>query len=40
LVSETNDISDTLLYVGISRAVSELVIIGPQALARRLGLEE
>jgi superfamily I DNA/RNA helicase len=38
LVSETEDISDSLLYVGISRAVSELVIIGPRALARRLGL--
>lgn len=31
---------DALLYVGISRAVSSLTIIGPRALARRLRLVE
>lgn len=38
LVTDTDDITDDLLYVGISRAVSELVIIGPAALGTRLGL--
>jgi len=32
------DVTDELLYVGISRAISELVVVGPEALAARLGL--
>jgi hypothetical protein len=39
LVATSADVEDTLLYVGISRAVSELVLIGPRALAARLQLE-
>jgi superfamily I DNA/RNA helicase len=30
----------TRLYVGVSRAVSELVVIGPEPLAERLGLAD
>jgi hypothetical protein len=29
---------DELLYVGLTRATTELVVIAPPALARRLGL--
>ena len=32
------DVDDTLLYIGISRAVMELVVVGPAELAARLGL--
>ncbi|MFZ6005811.1 MAG: NERD domain-containing protein [Actinomycetota bacterium] len=38
LASPTADVADALLYVGISRAVSQLVLVGPQALAARVGL--
>ncbi len=38
LVSDTDDVADHLLYIGISRAVSELVVIGPPAMGKRLGL--
>lgn len=38
LVADTEDVADELLYVGISRAVSELVVVGPPGLAGRLGL--
>lgn len=38
LASPTADVSDALLYVGISRAISQLVLIGPEALAGRVGL--
>lgn len=31
--------SDALLYVGISRAVNELVVVGPSSLGARLGLD-
>lgn len=31
-------VTDALLYVGISRAISQLVLIGPEALAARVGL--
>ncbi len=37
-VCPSADVSDTLLYVGISRAISELVVISPAAVAGRLGL--
>ena len=39
LVATTGDVEDRLLYVGISRAVSELIVIGPQVLADRLQLD-
>lgn len=32
------DTADALLYVGISRAVNELVVVGPAALGERLGM--
>ena len=38
LVSDTDDVADHLLYIGVSRAVSELVVIGPPSLGQRLGL--
>ncbi|WP_421118414.1 NERD domain-containing protein [Aquihabitans daechungensis] len=33
------EVDDALLYVGVSRAVSELVVIGPAVVGERLGLE-
>ena len=38
-VAATEDVEDRLLYVGISRAISELVIIVPRTLAHRLQLD-
>jgi DNA helicase IV len=38
LASPTADVKDALLYVGISRAISQLTLIGPEALAARVGL--
>ena len=38
LVADTPDPPDHLLYVGISRAVNELILIGPEGLGLRLGL--
>ena len=38
LATATADVADDLLYVGVGRAVSELVLIAPEALARRLKL--
>lgn len=38
LVGENADMTDALLKIGISRAVAELVIVGPPLLATRLGL--
>lgn len=38
LVSDTDDVPEDLLYVGVGRAVGELVVIGPEGLATRLGL--
>lgn len=38
LATPTADVADALLYIGISRAVSQLVLVGPEPLARRLGL--
>lgn len=35
-----DDIADQLLYIGISRAVLELVVIAPSAIGERLGLCE
>jgi hypothetical protein len=32
------EVDDELLYVGVSRAVSELAVVGPAALGERLGL--
>lgn len=36
LATVHDDLSDHLLYVGMSRAVSRLVVVGPQALLERL----
>lgn len=33
------DIDDVRLYIGVSRAVSELVVVGPASVAERLGLQ-
>ncbi len=38
LATPTADVSDVLLYVGVSRAVSQLILVGPEALTARLGL--
>jgi hypothetical protein len=38
LVADADEVPDDLLYVGISRAVSELVIIAPYAVGARLKL--
>ena len=38
LASPTAEVKDALLYVGISRAISQLALIGPEALAARVGL--
>ena len=38
LAAADNLMSDALLYVGASRAVTGLTVIGPSALATRLGL--
>lgn len=38
LATPTPEVPDPLLYIGISRAVSQLVLVGPEALAARLGL--
>ncbi|MTA15196.1 MAG: hypothetical protein F2534_21595, partial [Actinobacteria bacterium] len=39
LAAVNNDMSDALLYVGVSRAIAGLTVIGPRALAERLGLD-
>ncbi len=39
LAAIDNDMSDALLYVGVSRAIAGLTVIGPVALAERLGLD-
>ena len=36
LVTEDDDLDDHLLYVGMSRAISRLVVVGPPALTARL----
>jgi superfamily I DNA/RNA helicase len=38
LVCLDDDVRDELLYVGISRAIGELVVVGPDGLHSRLGL--
>lgn len=38
LVADRPDVDDALLYVGVARAVAELVVIGPRAVADRLGM--
>ena len=38
LVADTPEVPDHLLYVGISRAVNELVVIAPTGVGARLGL--
>ena len=38
LASPADEDDETKLYVGVSRAVSELVVIGPEPLAQRLGI--
>lgn len=37
-VTTSDDVSDALLYIGLSRAVSELVVVAPDRLAARLNL--
>jgi hypothetical protein len=39
LAAHADDLRDELLYVGASRAVMSLTVIGPSALGRRLGLD-
>jgi DNA helicase IV len=36
LATAHDNLSDHLLYVGMSRAISRLVVIGPKALSERL----
>ena len=36
LATDDEDLGDHLLYVGMSRAVSRLVVVGPSALMARL----
>lgn len=38
LATDTAEVPDALLYIGISRAVSQLLVVAPEALASRLGL--
>lgn len=38
LVSTREAEADDLLYVGVSRAISELIVVAPDAVAARLGL--
>jgi hypothetical protein len=38
LVTDKDDVSDGLLYVAISRAISELIVVAPASLGKRLGL--
>jgi len=38
LVAHTEDISNDLLYVGASRAVMSLTVIGPKSIGERMGL--
>ncbi len=39
ILTATKDCEDeALLYVGVSRAVSELIVVGPRDFADRLGL--
>jgi DNA helicase IV len=38
LATDVDDDDLTVLYVGVSRAVSELVVVGPEPLAVRLSL--
>ena len=38
LVLPDDDVSDALLYIGVSRAISGLTIVGPEAVRQRLGL--
>ncbi len=40
LVGDRETEADDLLYVGVSRAISELIVIAPDAIAGRLGLAE
>jgi hypothetical protein len=38
LVTIANDVSDTLLYIGVSRAVTALTVVSPTKVGERLGL--
>ena len=38
LVTLDEDVSDTLLYIGVSRAVTELTVVSPSTVGERLGL--
>jgi DNA helicase IV len=38
--SAADTVSDALLYVGASRAIAGLTLIGPKAIAARLGLAD
>jgi hypothetical protein len=37
--SAADAVTDALLYVGVSRAIAGLTVVGPRAIAERLGLE-
>jgi len=38
LVTLDDDVSDTLLYIGVSRAVTGLTVVSPWVVGERLGL--
>lgn len=38
LATPSAEVADPLLYIGVSRAVSQLVLVSPEPLAQRLGL--
>jgi hypothetical protein len=38
LVITNEDVSDALLYIGVSRAISGLSLVSPAPVASRLGL--
>ena len=38
LVTLDEDVSDTLLYIGVSRAVTELTVVSPSMVGERLGI--
>ncbi len=33
-------VTDALLYVGVIRAIAGLTVVGPRAIAERLGIED
>ena len=39
LATAASEVDDQLLYIGVSRAILELVVVGPAPVAQRLGLD-